>query len=105
MKKLLLICLFVSSATWALPNPAAVNCTKKGYHYVLINNVGLCLFPDHSFCEEWAFFRGQCKKGQFFSPKSLQNPPSSVGQQPTNNRLKMLRKRMLTTNRRPLKSP
>ena len=55
----LLICLPLVAK--ALPNPAAVYCKKKGYRYLIVKNVGVCLFPDFSYCEEWAYFRGQCK--------------------------------------------
>ena len=50
-----------SFTAFALPNPAAVNCTDKGYKYILVKNIGYCIFPDHSYCEEWAYFRGKCE--------------------------------------------
>lgn len=59
-----LLTLGISSASFALANPAATNCTNKGYQYLLIKNIGVCLFPDNSYCEEWAYFKGQCKPGQ-----------------------------------------
>lgn len=66
MKKLIWLSLFLSTSIFALANPAAVNCTKQGFKYLLIENVGVCVFPDNSYCEEWAYFRGQCKPGQNF---------------------------------------
>ncbi|NOX63807.1 MAG: DUF333 domain-containing protein [Chloroflexi bacterium] len=35
----------------------------------------MCLFDDGSQCEEWAFFRGECKKGEF-PQTGLPNPAS-----------------------------
>lgn len=53
-----------SVISFALPNPAATNCLNKGNKYLLVQNIGICLFPDDSYCEEWAYFRNQCKPGQ-----------------------------------------
>jgi putative hemolysin len=52
-----------------LPNPASVFCQEKGGQLKIArdaagNESGLCLFPDGSQCEEWAFFRGECQPGQ-----------------------------------------
>ncbi len=47
-----------------IANPASVYCTERGYQLELRNGpngvVGVCIFPDKSECEEWAFFRGEC---------------------------------------------
>jgi len=48
-----------------LPNPAAVYCQEQGYSYEIRtaadgSQSGVCLFPDGSECDEWAFFRGEC---------------------------------------------
>jgi putative hemolysin len=48
-----------------LPNPASLYCQEQG-HVLEIhtdeqgNQVGVCIFPDGSECDEWAFFRGEC---------------------------------------------
>lgn len=63
-KIIILILLGSQSSAFALRNPAAVNCLNTGNRYILIKNIGVCLFPDGSYCEEWAYFRGQCKPGQ-----------------------------------------
>lgn len=51
-----------------LPNPASVNCEEKGGNLIIeeeVNGqVGYCIFEDGSKCEEWAFFRGECKIGE-----------------------------------------
>lgn len=52
-----------------LPNPASVFCQEQGGQLKIErdaagNESGLCLFPDGSQCEEWAFLRGECQPGQ-----------------------------------------
>ena len=48
-----------------LPNPAAEYCQEQGYDYEIRtaadgSQSGVCIFPDGSECDEWAFFRGEC---------------------------------------------
>ena len=48
-----------------LPNPASVYCEEQGYRVEIRtddegNQHGVCVFPDGSECDEWAFFRGEC---------------------------------------------
>lgn len=48
-----------------LPNPASVHCREQGYLLEIRtdeegNQHGVCIFPDGSECDEWAFFRGEC---------------------------------------------
>jgi putative hemolysin len=50
----------------SMPNPASVFCEQQGYAVVIHTNsdgsqVGSCVFSDGSECDEWAFFRGECK--------------------------------------------
>jgi putative hemolysin len=52
-----------------LPNPASVHCEQNGGKLEIRQDatggqVGYCLFPDGSECEEWAFSRGECKPGE-----------------------------------------
>jgi putative hemolysin len=61
-----------------LPNPASVNCAKKGGKLQIRrdtkgNEYGVCIFPDGRECEEWAFFRGQC------SPQEPAEPQVKIG--------------------------
>ena len=47
----LLLCLSLLSITpisFAIPNPAAVNCKEQGLSYVMVNGEGLCVFDDGS---------------------------------------------------------
>jgi putative hemolysin len=62
-------------------NPASKFCADEGYQVEIRSEaggeVGYCLFPDGSECEEWAFYRGECKPGtEFKSPIGLPNPAS-----------------------------
>jgi len=47
-----------------LPNPASEYCVELGYELEIVNEadgqVGMCIFPDDTQCEEWSFFRGEC---------------------------------------------
>jgi len=49
----------------SIANPAAVNCEKQGFRLEIRtdldgNQYGVCIFPDGSECDEWAFFRREC---------------------------------------------
>ncbi len=51
-----------------LANPATVYCKEQGYEWELRTGTdggqqGVCLFPDGSECDEWAYFRGECGPG------------------------------------------
>lgn len=48
-----------------LPNPASVFCNDQGGRLDIRTDenggqYGVCIFPDGSECEEWAYFRGEC---------------------------------------------
>lgn len=51
-----------------LPNPASVYCEEKGGRLEMRQNdsgtAGVCIFQDGSECDEWAYYRGECKPGQ-----------------------------------------
>lgn len=51
-----------------IANPATINCEKKGGKVDIRtaedgSQSGVCVFPDRSECEEWAFYRGECTPG------------------------------------------
>ncbi len=51
-----------------LPNPASVFCEQNGGKLDLRTDAaggvaGVCVFPDGSECDEWAYFRGECAPG------------------------------------------
>src|SRR5512133_3604484 len=48
-----------------MPNPASVYCTQNGNNLEIRTAAdgsqnGICVFPDGSTCDEWAYFRGEC---------------------------------------------
>lgn len=48
-----------------LPNPASVYCTQQGNKLEIRTAAdgsqnGICIFPDGSTCDEWAYYRGGC---------------------------------------------
>jgi uncharacterized protein len=49
----------------AMPNPASVHCTQAGNKLEIRtaadgSQYGICVFPDGSTCDEWAYYRGTC---------------------------------------------
>ena len=50
-----------------LANPAAEKCKADGLNSEARTNeagaYSVCIFDDGSECDEWAYFRGECKKG------------------------------------------
>ena len=50
----------------SLPNPASVFCEQHGYKMEIRtaadgSQSGVCVFPDNTECDEWAYFRGDCQ--------------------------------------------
>ena len=48
-----------------LPNPASAFCEEQGYELEILtaadgSQSGVCMFPDGSECDEWAYFRNEC---------------------------------------------
>lgn len=57
-----------------IPNPASVYCEEQGYRVEIRaaadgSQSGVCIFPDGSECDEWAYFRGEC--GPTTSPTEI----------------------------------
>jgi putative hemolysin len=71
-----------TEAAPGMPNPASKFCVDQGYQSEIRDEpggqVGYCLFPDGSECEEWAFFRGECAPSSESqpTPAQLANPAS-----------------------------
>ena len=64
-----------------MPNPASVFCEEHGGKLEFKSDAsggvsGVCVFPDKSTCDEWAFFRGECQPGQ--TPDSPAPTPAAV---------------------------
>lgn len=56
-----------------MPNPASVYCEQHGNKLEIQtaadgSQSGVCVFPDGSTCDEWAYFRGECGPGAQASP-------------------------------------
>lgn len=48
-----------------MPNPASVYCEQEGNKLEIRtaadgSQSGVCVFPDNSTCDEWAYYRGEC---------------------------------------------
>ena len=68
-----------------LANPASVYCEKNGGRLDLRQDAsggvaGVCVFPDGSECDEWAYLRGECKPAD---PKPTEVPISAPIELPT----------------------
>lgn len=63
-----------------MANPASVFCGDQGgkleIRHTAEGDTGYCLFPDGSECEEWAFYRGECKPGGVVTPAAVVTPPA-----------------------------
>lgn len=49
-----------------LPNPASQYCEQQGGRLDIRsdangNQIGICVFENNSECEEWSYYRGECK--------------------------------------------
>jgi putative hemolysin len=58
-----------SSEEVGLPNPAAAYCEEQGGRVEIRTasdggQYGICIFPDGSECDEWAFYRDECSPGE-----------------------------------------
>ncbi|HSQ27155.1 MAG TPA: DUF333 domain-containing protein [Anaerolineales bacterium] len=52
-----------------MPNPASAYCVEQGFIPEIRTAAdgsqgGVCIFPDGSECDEWAFYRGECLPGE-----------------------------------------
>jgi putative hemolysin len=76
-----------------LPNPASVNCEQNGNNLEIRtaadgSQSGICIFPDGSTCEEWAYFRGECGPEAQKSPTpamEVESPIKDGGGSPGEN--------------------
>jgi putative hemolysin len=60
-----------------MPNSASVYCEQRGNKLEILtaedgSQNGVCIFPDGSKCDEWAYFRGEC------GPAAQPSPTPSV---------------------------
>ena len=72
-----------------MPNPASVNCEQNDGKLDLRQDAsggvaGVCVFPDGSECDEWAYFRGECKPGNtLVTPEPTATPLVTAEPLPT----------------------
>jgi len=84
-----------------IPNPASVYCEQNGNKLEIQtasdgSQSGVCVFPDGSTCDEWAYFRGECGLAQQKSPTpamTVRQPQMQavVAQEETVTRVEMVR--------------
>ena len=71
---IILMALTACTATQAnMPNPASVYCEQNGNKLEIHtagdgSQYGICVFPDGSTCDEWAYYRGECGPAAQKSP-------------------------------------
>ncbi len=69
---LILVLLSLAGPSYALPNPASVQCIRQGGTLDVTGELsGICLFRDRSYCEEWSYLREVCKPGEYFLPEKI----------------------------------
>lgn len=66
-----------------MPNPASMFCEENDGTFEIRtaedgSQAGICVFSDGSECDEWAFFRGECKPGDSLSNSAHLPNPASV---------------------------
>ena len=72
------------TGTIEIPNTASVFCNEKGGTLEMRQAsdgsvAGFCLFADGSECDEWAYFRGECKVGDSLKPnEAIETPGNSL---------------------------
>lgn len=72
-----------------IANPASAYCEEQGFKLELRtaqdgSQYGVCMFEDDSECEEWSYYRGECKPGDTdvaspptATPAGIANPASA----------------------------
>jgi len=65
-----------------MPNPASLYCEQQGNKLEIQtaadgSQSGVCVFPDGSTCNEWAYFRGEC------GPAAQERPAPAITVEPT----------------------
>jgi hypothetical protein len=75
-----------------MPNPASVYCEQNGNRLHIRtaadgSQYGICVFPDGSTCDEWAYYRGECGLAAQESPPAMtvECPANQVGQDTRGN--------------------
>ena len=50
----------------AILNDASLECIKNQYQLESFEGGQRCVFDDGSWCEEWAYYNGNCIRGEFY---------------------------------------
>lgn len=63
-----------------MPNPASVYCEQNGNILEIRtaedgSQSGVCIFPDGSICDEWAYYRGEC------GPTTQKSPTPAIAEE------------------------
>jgi putative hemolysin len=71
------------TATIEIPNPASVFCKENGGTLEMRQAAdgsvaGFCLFADGSECDEWAYFRSECKMGDSIKTTETVETPGTT---------------------------
>jgi Putative hemolysin len=66
-----------------MPNPASVYCEQNGNRLEIRTAVdgsqyGICVFPDGSTCDEWAYYRGECGPTAQKSPRPAMTVKATI---------------------------
>jgi putative hemolysin len=66
-----------------IPNPGSVYCGQNGNTFEIHTAAdgsqnGVCVFPDGSTCDEWAYFRGECGSAGQTSPTPVVTPEATT---------------------------
>lgn len=69
-------------------NPAAIFCEDQGHALEIRTaaeggQISVCLFPDGTECEAWAFYRGECGPGITTTEDPGQDPPGTAKEEGT----------------------
>ncbi|EDP46382.1 DUF333 domain-containing protein [Rickettsiella grylli] len=80
------LCL-IQSPAFSMPNPASVYCENHGGRSELgiLSSRGICVFRDKSYCGEWSYLRGVCKRSQFYLPEKRRGTHYCFAQLPNKN--------------------
>jgi putative hemolysin len=74
------------SAQPGLPNPASLYCEQNGNKHEIVTAAdgsqgGVCVFPDGSQCDEWAYYRSECGP----EAQSAPTPVAPIGTVPASD--------------------
>ena len=66
-----------------ISNPASVYCTQQGNKLEIRtaddgSQSGVCIFPDGSSCDEWAYFRGECSPATQINPTPFKSDEATL---------------------------